>query len=112
MDDKLVVLWTSKDKEVAINMVFMYALNAKLRNWWEEITLIIWGPSSKLLSEDTDLQDYIIKMMEVGVKVVSCRACADNYGVTEKLENLNIEVKYMGEPLTEYLKKGYKTITF
>ncbi|MGO1653075.1 DsrE family protein, partial [Senegalia sp. (in: firmicutes)] len=86
MNDKLVILWTSRDREVALNMVFMYALNAKIHNWWKDLTLIIWGPSSKLLSEDEELQDYISKMKEEGIDIVACKACSNNYGVTEKLE--------------------------
>jgi len=60
--DKLIVLWTSGDKEVALNIIFMYTLNAKKRNWWKEVCLIIWGPSSKLLSEDLELQEYNLKI--------------------------------------------------
>lgn len=40
--DKLIVLWTSGDKEVALNMVFMYTLNAKKKGWWDEVGLIVW----------------------------------------------------------------------
>lgn len=48
-----------------------------------------------------------------GVELFACRACADNYGVSDKLSNLGIDVKYMGVPLTEILKKGdWKTLTF
>lgn len=110
-NNKLVVLWTSGDREVALNMVFMYVLNGKMRNWWKEVTLIVWGPSSKLLSVDIELQDYIRKIIEVGVKVEACKACSDNYKVSKDLENLGIEVKSMGEPLSNYLKDGCKTIT-
>ena len=66
-EDSLVVLWSSGDKEVALNMVFMYTLNTKLRNWWTEVRLIVWGPSSRLSSEDKDLQDEIQKMKNAGV---------------------------------------------
>jgi len=110
-NDKLVILWTSSDKEVALNMLFMYTLNAKLRGWWKDIDLIIWGPSSKLLSVDTDLQDHIVKIKESGVNVLACKACAENYGITNQLEDLGAEVKYMGEGLTEYLKEGYRMLT-
>jgi len=110
--DKLIVLWTSDDKEVALNMVFMYTLNAKKREWWKEVCLIIWGPSSKLLSEDLELQGYITQMKEVGVEIEACKKCADNYGVSSKLEELGIDVKFMGVPFTEYLKNEYKVITF
>lgn len=33
--DKLVILWTSGDREVALKMVFMYGLNAKVKGWWK-----------------------------------------------------------------------------
>ncbi|MFQ3293639.1 MAG: hypothetical protein ACI8VE_000702, partial [Natrialbaceae archaeon] len=34
----------------------------------------------------------------------ACRACAEDYGVAEDLEDLGIAVEYMGDPLTNYLK--------
>lgn len=110
--DKLLVLWTSSDREVALKMVFMYTLNGKMRGWWDDISLVVWGPSSKLLSTDIELQDYMKKIIDEGVEVLACKACADSYGVSKALEDLGINVKYMGEPLTDYLKKGWKTITF
>ena len=101
---ELVVLWTSGDREVASKMVFMYTLNSKLKQWWKNVTLIVWGPSSKLLFTDTELQASLSKMKEAGVKLMTCKRCADMYGVSNDLEKLGIDVKYMGEPLTEFLK--------
>jgi len=109
--DKLIVLWTSGNKEVAVNMVFLYTFNAKKKGWWKEITLIIWGASTRLLSEDKELQDYITRIKDAGVQIEACKVCSDNYGVSDQLEKLGIEVKLMGLPLTEYLKKGNKVIT-
>ena len=110
--EKLVVLWTSGDREVALKMVFMYTLNAKLKGWWKDVTLIVWGPSTKLLSEDKDLQNYLITIKDSGVELQACKACTDEYGVTESLEKLGVDVIYMGEPLTAYLKDDIKIITF
>ena len=109
---KLLVVWTSGDREVALKMVFMYTFNAKKNGWWDEVRFLVWGPSSKLLSEDAELQDYIKRMKEEGIELLACKACADSYGVSEKLEEMGIEVKYMGEPLTEMLKSDWETITF
>lgn len=104
--EELVVLWTSGDKEVALKMVFMYTLNSKRFNWgWKNVTLIVWGPSSKLLAEDLELQEYLLKMKGMGVKLMACKKCSDIYGVSESLTRLGIEVKYMGEPLTNYLRE-------
>ena len=110
--EKLFVLWSSGDREVATKMVFMYTLNAKLRGWWKDISLIVWGPSAKLVSEDKELQAEIIKIKEAGVELMACKACSDSYGVSDTLEELGIDVKYMGEPLTQLLKGNDKIITF
>jgi hypothetical protein len=104
--ESLVVLWTSGDRDVALNMVFMYTFNAKRRNWWNDVRLIVWGPSSKLLAEDVELQTEVSKMREAGVILEACKACADRYGVSDDLAQLGIDVRYMGVPLTEYLKEG------
>jgi len=111
-EDNLVVVWSSGDRDVALKMVFMYTLNAKLKGWWEDVVLVIWGPSARLLSEDTELQEYLARMKSAGIVLEACRACADMYGVSENLEKMDIEVKYMGTPLTSYLKEGRKIITF
>ena len=51
-------------------------------------------------------------MAGAGVEIVACKACADSYGVSEVLEGMGIDVKYMGQPLTEMLKGDWKVITF
>lgn len=111
--DKLVVLWSTGDPEVAKKMVFMYTLNAKKNGWWKEITFIIWGPSAKLVSEDTELQDYISLMKKGGIVLEACKACADMYEVSDQLSELGIDVKYMGTFLTDYIKsESEHVITF
>ena len=105
-ENSLVVLWASSDPEVALKMVFMYTLNCKLQGWWNEVTLIVWGPSAKILSENIQLQKSIQRMKEAGVILEACKACADLYHVSPKLKELGIDVKYMGQPLTDYLKSN------
>jgi len=115
MDEKknsIVVIWTSKDRDVALEVVFPYTLNSKLREWWNEVTLVVWGPSTKLLSHDIELQKYIKKIRESGVVLEACKACADNYGVSSKMEELGINVRYMGEATTGYIKEGRSIITY
>ena len=49
---------------------------------------------------------------EVALKMVACKTCSDENGVSDKLINLGIDVKYMGQPLTVYLKEDVKLLTF
>ena len=109
--NKLAVLWTSGDPEVAEKMGFMYTYNAKKQGWFDEVVLIIWGPSAKLLSEDKMLQDYVKKIQEAGVVVEACTACANMYGVADDLKEMGIDVKGMGIPLSNYLKEGWQTLS-
>jgi len=108
----LAVLWTSGDAEVAHKVCFMYTHYAKKQKWFEDVTLIVWGPSSKLLAGDKELQAKVKAMIADGVKVQACKACADMYGVSDALSKIGVEVKYMGRPLTRMLKADFKVLTF
>jgi hypothetical protein len=110
---KLAVIWSSADPEVAKTMVFMYSHNACKYSWWEYVTLVVWGPSARLLAENESLQRAVKKMQEDGVELLACKACSDMLKVSEKLRDLGIDVKYMGEPLTEMLKsEEWAILTF
>jgi hypothetical protein len=110
--DKLVVLWTSDDPYVADRVALMYTHAAKTQGWFKDVTLIIWGPSAKLTSENTKIQDKLKAMQKDGVIIEACIACANAYGITEDLKKLGYDVKGMGKPLTDYLKSGAKVLTF
>ena len=107
----LYVLWTNDNPITAEKMVFMYTINSRIRGWWENVTLIIWGATAKLVGEDVNIQKLIKEAIEAGVHVTACKACADQLGVTETLEKLQIEVKFWGLPLTEVLKNNEKLLT-
>jgi hypothetical protein len=109
--EKLYILWTNAD-EVAFNqMVAMYARNAKLNGWWDDITVIIWGPTAQLAAESELVASKIRELIQAGIKFSACKACSDSLGTTERLIEMGVEVKYWGEGLTEVLKSGVKLIT-
>lgn len=110
--DKLVIVWTSDDPYLAERMVLMYAHAAKNNDWFNEVTLIIWGPSAKMVSENVKIQKKLKVMQKDGVEIQACIACAGAYDVVDDLKNLDFEVKGMGKPLTDYLKSDAKVLTF
>jgi hypothetical protein len=109
---KLAVVWTSGDPEVAHRMVFMYAHNAKRAGWFDEVQIVIWGPSQRLLVSDKDIEAKVKAMQADGILVRACIACARSYGLVEKIRAMGFEVRGMGQPLTELLKSDWKVITF
>ncbi|MFI3230215.1 MAG: DsrE family protein [bacterium] len=111
INEKLNILWTNDNPEIAHSMVFMYATNSKLNGWWEYVDIIIWGPTAKLVAEDKNIQEKIKMAQHVGVNMVACIACANQFGVVNDLQDLNINVKAMGEPLTELIKNDERLIT-
>ena len=95
-----------------MKVIFPYLVNAKANGWWDEINLIIWGPSAKLAAGDDDIQRQLQDCFDSGITVEACQACTDAYSVSEKLSALGITIKYMGGPFTEYLVSDAKVITF
>jgi len=109
--DHLYILWTNDDPITSEKMVFMYGVNSLLRGWWDKVTLIIWGAPTKLSAENTEIREKIREALNAGMHVTACKACADQLGVTETLEKMNVEVKYWGEPLTKILKSNETLLT-
>ncbi len=109
---KLLVLWTSGDRDVALKVCFMYTHAAAKQKWFDQVRLVVWGPSSKLLANDVELQQKIKAMKKDGVELFACVVCANSYGVSEKLHEMGITVIGMGKPLTKMLKSDWTTLTF
>lgn len=106
----LVVLWTTGEKDVFTKMLHIYVLNAKKQGWFQDITLIVWGPSAKLLAEDEEMQEMVKQLIDTGVVLEACIWCTNQYQVTEDLKAIGIDVKGMGVPLTKYIKDSKKKV--
>ena len=110
--DKLLIVWSSGEIEVAKKLVLLYGSVILPRGYWDEAHLMVWGPSAKLLAENTELQAMVAKVLETGVKASVWVVCSDDYGVTEQLRAMGIEPTHTGELLTQALKSDWKVVTF
>ncbi|MGQ1785521.1 MULTISPECIES: DsrE family protein [unclassified Saccharicrinis] len=110
--EKLMVIWSSGDPEVAEKVCLMYTHAAKKYGWFQQVNLIVWGPSAKLLSENEDLQAKVKQMKQDGVIVEACIHCAKMYNVADELKEFGIDVKGMGKPLTKRLKEGWCQLNY
>ena len=109
--EKINILWTTTNRDTITNMILMYSTKTKMMGLWDEVNIIIWGGSAQLVGENREVQAEVQQMIESGVHVEACLACADKYGVTDTLRALGVEVKFMGQPLTDYIKKGEHILT-
>lgn len=113
MKNKLLIVWSSGEVEVASKLILLYGSVMLERKYWDEATIMVWGPSVKLLAEDAELQKQFRIVHDSGVKFNACVVCADDYGVSTELKELGIELTHTGEMLTESLQSDdVKVITF
>ncbi len=112
MNNKLLIIWSTEEKEVAKKMVLLYSSVILPRSYWDEAILMVWGPSARLLSQDKELQQKIKEIAQSGVKIQACVVCTDDYGVSEELKNIGVELTHTGEMLTQALQSDWKVITF
>ena len=110
--NKVFLILTSRDVIVHQEASFPYAINAKKHKWMEEVRVILWGPTEKIAAKDKNFQEHVISLINTGVEVIACKACSDNFGASEKLEKLGVEVKSVGTLVTEMLKEGWHQLTF
>jgi len=113
MKNKLLIVWSSGEIEVAKKLVLLYGSVMLERKYWDEATIMIWGPSAVILAENEELQQQFKVVQDSGVKFNACVVCTDDYGVSDKLKELGVDLIHTGEMLTEALKSDdIKVITF
>jgi len=100
---KLNILWTTDSIPTITSLLSPYTANSLKNGWWDEIHIVIWGGSTKLISEDGKIQKLVAKMLDRGITIEACKYCADKYNASDILKDLGVTVKYMGKPLTEYI---------
>lgn len=104
MKENLLILWSSKDKNIAKNFTLLYSSVLLERNYWKTAHLMIWGPSIKLVKKSKKVRKKLIEIQKSGVTMSACTVCVDEYKVKELFEKLNIEITHTGEFLTKALK--------
>ena len=86
-------------------------INSKTNNWWQNINVIIWAASAKFVGTDTQGQAEIKEKINQGAAIEAGKACCDNFGIADTLTKLGINARYMGGPLTDYIKTGEGILT-
>lgn len=113
MKNELLIVWSSGEVEVAKKLVLLYGSVMLERKYWDEATIMIWGPSAKLLAQDVKLQEQFKVVRDSGVRFNACVVCTDEYGVSDTLRELGVALIHTGEMLTEALQSdNVKVITF
>lgn len=102
--ESVTILWSSGDPDVFHNCILPYSAYSCEKHCWKDVTLIMWGPSVRLLSENVDLQVDLGELISKGLKVKACEIAAQRYHVKNQLERIGVEVKSVSDEVTQGLK--------
>ncbi len=109
--EKLNILWTTESKETVFNMLSSYAIGSKKNGWWDEVNIMLWGASVKLVGTDAQIQAEVMEMQHQGVRFEACETCCATFNVGDVMNKMGVTIKPLGPLMTEYLKSGQKVLT-
>ena len=110
---KVVFIIQSSDPDLVFYGLLMAHRSIK-NQWLDEVKIVFWGPSEKVIAElpdDSPQRKLVKEIMAMGGKsarIWCCKACSDKYGVTEKLEKLGFEVFHVGNTTSYLIKLGFR----
>lgn len=103
--DKLLIIIATGDKEKALAGL-MYAKNALNRDWLPNVKVVYFGPSEKLVVEDSDVADAALEVASVG-ESFACKAISDREDISSRLYEMGVKVEYVGAIISDFIKDGY-----
>ena len=78
----------------------------------DEVKVIIFGPAEKLAAYDLEVQQQLRELQKAGIHIMACKGCADEYNITDVLEEAGFEVIYVGPVISQLLKDGWASLSF
>jgi len=105
LSSKLLVIVATGDKEKA-RTALMYAHNVMKRGWLDDVKIVYFGPSERLVVDDPILADQAQEIAEAGGSI-ACKYISDRDDVSEKFEELGVQVEYVGSIISDLIKDGY-----
>ena len=105
MSSKVLVIVATGDKQKALTAL-MYARNALKRGWLEDVKVVFFGPSERLVAEDDQVADEVKDIALIG-ESFACKAISDREGFSGELEKLGVKVEYVGSIISNLIKDGY-----
>jgi len=110
MASKVMVIVSTGEKNKALTGI-MYAVNAQKNKWVEDLKVIFFGPFENLLCEDEAVAQAASRLLDYETPI-ACKFLSDRDGISEKLENMGINVDYVGAMISGYIEKGYIPLVF
>ena len=106
MNNKIIVIISTGEAAKA-RAGAMYAVNALKHAWMEEVKLIFFGPAEELLLKDDELQNLLHDYQAENETALACKFVAKTENLEEDISSLGVDVRYVGEIISNLIKEGY-----
>ena len=111
MRDKVLIVLSSSDREKLITGL-MYATNSLKHGWMDQVKVIVFGPSQRLSLEDEEIQAYLKELISLKATPLACKYIADREGFSKEMDDLGVDVVYVGSVISEHIKQGFVPLVF
>jgi len=105
LSSKLLVVIATKEREKALTGL-MYARNAIANEWFEDVKVVFFGPSERLIVQDEEVAARASDIASEG-KATACKFLSDRDEISEAIEKLGVKVEYVGKSVSRLIKDGY-----
>ena len=110
MTSKILVIISTAEKEKALTGI-MYAVNAQKNKWVESLKVIFFGPFENLICQDEEVSSAASQLLDYDTPI-ACKFLSDRDGISNKLDELGINVQYVGSLISNCIKEGYVPLVF
>ncbi len=110
MASKVLVIVSTAEKEKALTGI-MYAFNAQKNKWVEDLKVIFFGPFENLLCEDEEVAEAASRLQDYETPI-ACKFLSDRDRISGRLEEMGVNVEYVGALISGYIDEGYTPMVF
>jgi hypothetical protein len=107
---KVLVIISTGEAEKALTGL-MYAYRSMSEGWIDDLRVVFFGPSERLLVKDERIAQIAQRICEAEKPFV-CKFISDQEGISEAIENLGLKVEYVGTIISDFIKAGYVPMVF
>ena len=111
MKQKVLVIVSTENKEKALGAL-VFVQNSIKNKRFEDLKLILFGPSEKLASTDQALKSIIADIVSMNNSPVACKAISDMHNIGNELTARGFKLEYVVDPIGQFINDGYVPMVF